>query len=267
MKAVALDIDGVILKGGKLIAGADDAIRRLKEEKVPFVLLTNGGGIPESIKANELSKKIGIDLLPSQVILCHSPFQDLVEDYHDSPVLILGKPDCLEVARSYGFTNPIGSHEYYDRCPGILPVKPHSSHIVNDVQFFPEICAVFVFHDPVDWTLDMQILSDVLVDHSQIPKKQKIPMYASNADIVYATEYPFPRFTQGAFVESFRHLFQLYHQIPLSVTYFGKPFDIQYKYAEKYLVEEANRLDLERPAQFFGVGDNPKSDIKGKIFI
>jgi len=39
---------------------------------------------------------------------------------------------------------------------------------------------------------------------------QLLPLYASNADLVYTTEYPLPRYTQGAFAEAFRCLFEQY---------------------------------------------------------
>ena len=42
-KAVALDIDGVIVKGGQLISSAKNAVRKLCDHSIPFIFITNGG--------------------------------------------------------------------------------------------------------------------------------------------------------------------------------------------------------------------------------
>ena len=41
---VALDVDGVLVRGGAVIPGASSALKRLVKHKVPFVFVTNGGG-------------------------------------------------------------------------------------------------------------------------------------------------------------------------------------------------------------------------------
>jgi ribonucleotide monophosphatase NagD (HAD superfamily) len=132
-----------------------------------------------------------------------------------------------------------------------------------------------IFHDPTDWGLDMQILFDALVGHvpSETAKlipdiehevlRQTIPLYASNADIIYKADHPFPRFTQGAFVESFRALFELHTGSKLNVQYCGKPFPRQYEAAVSQLIQEAVLLGNHPPMRYYGVGDNPKSDIRG----
>nr|XP_011469697.1 PREDICTED: uncharacterized protein YKR070W-like isoform X3 [Fragaria vesca subsp. vesca] len=68
---IAFDIDGVILGGRAPIGGSPQALKKLYGDsgnlKVPFVFLTNGGGIPESRRAAELSEVLGVNILPSQV--------------------------------------------------------------------------------------------------------------------------------------------------------------------------------------------------------
>ncbi|KAK9186996.1 hypothetical protein WN944_018385 [Citrus x changshan-huyou] len=49
--------------------------------KDPFLFLTNGGGIPESRRASELSELLGVNILPSQVLQGHSPFKNLLKSY------------------------------------------------------------------------------------------------------------------------------------------------------------------------------------------
>ena len=60
------------------------------------------GGTLESEKAAALTSKFGLEIRPEQIILCHTPFQQLAEIYGDREVLILGHERCLHVASTYG---------------------------------------------------------------------------------------------------------------------------------------------------------------------
>jgi len=61
---VVLDIDGVLLRGGSQIPGAKEALKQLssshllqnKAERVPYIVMTNGGGVTEHTKAKQLSE-------------------------------------------------------------------------------------------------------------------------------------------------------------------------------------------------------------------
>lgn len=126
-----------------------------------------------------------------------------------------------------------------------------------------------------------------------------LPIFACNADIVYTGRHPNPRFTQGntshnkqlevymhflvvfhidilpstayilisirtgAFVHAFKSLFEHYSDIPLDIEFCGKPYPIQYKYAEELFLKNAQVQGIPPPSQCFGIGDNPKSDIRG----
>ena len=81
--------------------------------------------------------------------------------------------------------------------------------------------AVMLFHDPVDWGLEMQVVTDILLGRQQYidietqsldlseVERNTVPIFVSNADIVYTSDHPYPRFTQGAFVEAFKSLFDM----------------------------------------------------------
>ncbi|KAL0460254.1 UNVERIFIED_CONTAM: Mitogen-activated protein kinaseNTF6 [Sesamum latifolium] len=67
---IAFDIDGVILRGDTPIGGSPQALKRLYDDsgalRIPYVFLTNGGGVPESKRATELSKLLGVPISASQ---------------------------------------------------------------------------------------------------------------------------------------------------------------------------------------------------------
>lgn len=115
--AILSDIDGVVYRGGHEIGNSKKVIKALLNQnvenhkglKVPFALLTNGGGIPESERAKYVNKIIGLDkedqgkvrvLEGQDMILCHSPFREehLVENYKDKFVLVSGLGRMIELA-------------------------------------------------------------------------------------------------------------------------------------------------------------------------
>ena len=56
---VVFDIDGVLLRGGVAIDGARAALSMLRAASVPFVVMTNGGGMPERVRAEQVSAALG----------------------------------------------------------------------------------------------------------------------------------------------------------------------------------------------------------------
>lgn len=256
---VAIDIDGVLLRGSKVLPRARDALERLQDASVPFVFVTNGGGKTEADKALELSKRLQLDVRVEQVLLSHTPMKDLAAEYSDKRVLILGQDRCLAVAKSYGFADVVSCNHVHVEQPHMYPLRQPNLDRYRDHIAGP-ISAAFVFDDPVDWGLDMQTLADVLGMNGNGPQ---IPLYSSNSDIVFMSDHSIPRFTQGAFILAFQGLFEGFSGRKLVVERFGKPFPVQYRYAERMLHAEARRLGRLPPDRFVGIGDNPRSDIRG----
>ena len=271
-KAVALDIDGVLLRGGVALPRAAMAVQLLDTNKIPYCFVTNGGGITEEAKSAELTKKLGVTVSPEQVILSHTPFKVIAAQHKNERVLVLGKEECMKVAASYGFTKAVSARQLHEEFPTMYPLRkpnvpPSSSHAHECVK------AVMIFHDPVDWGLEMQVVTDVMLGRQQYAdielqsinletvKNQMVPFYVSNADIVYTSDHPYPRFTQGAFLEAFKSLFEMYTGGEnINIIYCGKPFKVQYTAATATLTSLNDNKAITR---FYGVGDNPKSDIRG----
>jgi NagD protein len=64
-----IDMDGVIYRGGELIPGADDFIRRLKHEQIPFLFLTNNSQRARRDVATKLTR-MGIPAEERHVFTC-----------------------------------------------------------------------------------------------------------------------------------------------------------------------------------------------------
>ncbi|KAK7202557.1 HAD-like domain-containing protein [Myxozyma melibiosi] len=131
--------------------------------------------------------------------------------------------------------------------------------------------AVLVFNDPRDWGCDTQVIVDVLASDEGVygtrssGLKQTVPIYFSNDDLLWANEYPLPRFGQGAFRRGIETIFREYTGSEMQSTIIGKPYLFTYEYAHSVLNDWRRHAfgytqDVHR---VYMVGDNPASDIRG----
>ena len=260
---LALDIDGVFFKGSDVLMNAVRAMKLIVENKTPFIFITNGGGTSEEKKAKWLSKYLSTEIHASQILLSHTPYRKYVDTYRNSRVLVVGNEKCVEVAKEYGFERALSVGDVHRENYNIYPWRIPSFLAAETTD---PIEAAFVFHDPEEWSIDIQILTDCLLGGSPLGQgnEQKIPLYACNPDLTFKTTYHRPRYTQGAFLLAFRTLFHSYTGNHPTINMCGKPFGIQYRYAEEMLRNEAKRIGSDTvPDLFIGIGDNPKADIRG----
>ena len=158
------DTTSKVLSLYKVLPFARQAIKKIKDAKIPFIFITNGGGVTEDMKAQDLSYKLDTKIETSNILLSHTPFKKYADLYRDKNVLILGKKSCLEVASNYGFLKTVTSNCIHNNYPDIYPMRePHiennnfddKNRIRNQLE---PISAAFVIHDPIDWALDIQVV-------------------------------------------------------------------------------------------------------------
>ncbi|CAK9169566.1 unnamed protein product [Ilex paraguariensis] len=207
---IAFDIDGVLLRGDTPIGGSSHALQKLYDHcgtlKIPFVFLTNGGGVPESKRALELGKQLAVNILPSQVIQGHSPFKQLVTRFENELVVAVGKGEPAAVMLEYGFKNVLSIDEYSSCFENIDPLAQYKKWTTNQIMYpndtFNEmaprnnICsqrvqAVFIVSDSVDWSRDIQVLCDILrsggLPGGEIAHQP--PLYFANDDLAYQVRF------------------------------------------------------------------------------
>ncbi|EJS42833.1 YKR070W [Saccharomyces arboricola H-6] len=292
--AFAFDIDGVLFRGKKPIPGASDSLKLLSQNKIPYILLTNGGGLSEKARADFISSQLDVDVSPLQVVQSHTPYKSLVNKY--SRILAVGTPSVRKVAQDYGFHDVVHQTDIvrYNR-----DITPFSG--LSDEQLFeysreiPDLItkrfdAVLVFNDPHDWAADIQIISDAINSESGMLNtlrseksgKPSIPIYFSNQDLLWANPYKLNRFGQGAFRLLVRRLYSELNGEPLQDYTLGKPTKLTYDFAHHVLIDWEKRLSGKvdqsikqklpllgsQPStspfhSVFMVGDNPASDIIG----
>ncbi|OBZ90468.1 putative CDP-alcohol phosphatidyltransferase class-I family protein C22A12.08c [Choanephora cucurbitarum] len=277
--AFAFDIDGVLIKGKRRIPEATRALNLLNgnnpsNRHIPFVLLTNGGGVTEEEKARQISELVGVKINPKQVILSHSPMQNLASEYNDKRVLIVGGRgrNCYDVAKRYGFKEAVTPHDIMhwnnSAWPYSSPTSDLSLLTSNGIEFSKTpIHAVMVFHDTFDWGRDLQIMLDALCSKDGILgtrkedyQTQDVPLYWSNNDLIWSTDFPAPRLGQGALKVALDSLYKELTGHALQSTSFGKPHKATYQFAEQVI----HRLSpSETQRRVYAVGDNPAADIQG----
>ncbi|EGW35083.1 uncharacterized protein SPAPADRAFT_58223 [Spathaspora passalidarum NRRL Y-27907] len=297
--AFVFDIDGVLIRGKDPIAAATPALELLNEHRVPYILMTNGGGVSEKAKADHIAKIVGVPISPWQIVQSHTPLRTLANDRKHNRVLCIGGVgDAVRhVAKSYGFEDVVLPIDIVKAIPSISPhhmfKQDDFDKYAIDIDVNVPFRAILVFNDPRDMSTDVQIVQDLLNSQDGVlgtKRKRRrledpaIPIVFSNSDVYYSNEYSLPRFGQGAFriitEELYSHINQLRPHEAMSSLLCGKPFKLQYDFAHHVLIDWREMLitnKFEQPKypllgtaptaspfkNIYMVGDNPASDIQG----
>ncbi|GMM37334.1 hypothetical protein DASC09_046590 [Saccharomycopsis crataegensis] len=254
--AFVFDIDGVLIRGGQPIPQAKPTLELLKSLQVPFMLLTNGGGVTEHQRTQYLSKNLGTYLNPIQIVQSHTPFKTLTNAYRR--VLVVGGPEdkARHAAISYGFQEVVIPADIVRADPSIWPFHKYTAEQLDqwgdksvNVADKP-FDAIFVFNDPRDMGSDLQIILDLLnsengylgtkrnLEKLEDRSKPAIPIYFSNNDLLWANEYKLSRLGQGAFRICVERLYQELNEVDkLEDTIIGKPNVLTYDYVHNALID------------------------------
>lgn len=249
--AFCFDIDGVILRGPDTIPVAKDAIRMLNGDnkyniKVPSIYVTNGGGKPEKVRAEDLSKRLETEIKVEQIIQGHTPMRDLVPLYKN--VLVVGGVGnvCRNVAESYGFTNVYTPLDILKWNPAVSPYHDLTEEekvcCRTDVDFSKiSIDAILVFADSRNWAADQQIILELLLSKNGVMGTESKTynegpeIYFAHSDFIWATNYKLNRYGMGALQVSIAALYREHTGLELKVHRFGKPQAGTFKFANKVL--------------------------------
>lgn len=300
-KGFVFDIDGVLMRGSTPIPEAPQALKLLNEAKIPFILMTNGGGTLEKARTEFLSSKLGVDLHPDQIVQSHTPMKVWAKSGELDRVLIVGGKEDLPryVAQEYGFKDVVLPLDIVRQIPSIAPYHRNSKEQLDkwsrpDVDLSKKFDAILVFNDSRDMAADLQIVADLLNSENgvigtrrpieQWGEKPSVPIVFSNNDFEWANDYPLPRFGQGAFRMTVERVYNEMNRLSgtqnLQRTILGKPFKVQHDFAHFVLIDQYNKIHgagssesklpklHEAPAtlpfkSIYMVGDNPLSDIAG----
>lgn len=96
------------MRSSDALPRAHQALSYLQSQRIPFILLTNGGGKLESERVADLSKKLSVPIDTSMFIQSHTPFADM-DHYKDKTVMVVGGEEdkCRLVAEAYGYGSKV----------------------------------------------------------------------------------------------------------------------------------------------------------------
>ncbi|CZR52949.1 probable cat eye syndrome critical region protein 5 precursor [Phialocephala subalpina] len=279
--AFAFDIDGVLIRGGRPIPEAIEAMKVLNGEneygmKVPYIFLTNGGGKTEAERCIDLSRQLDIEVSPAQFICGHTPMREMVEKYET--VLVVGGEGekCRQVAEGYGFRDVITpgdiikDNEHTTPFRKLTAEEKANSRTRNYGE--TKIEAIFVFADSRDWAGDIQIMLDLAMSKGGYigtlseTFDEGPPIYFSHNDIVWSAAHDNVRLGMGALRKMVEMLFKdLTKGKELETIAFGKPAIGTFEFATRLLQQwrkDEHRINRPPETVYF-VGDTPESDIRG----
>lgn len=278
--AYAFDIDGVLIRGGRPIPEAIEAMKMLNGEneygiKVPYIFVTNGGGKTEAERCIQLSKQLEIEVSPGQFICGHTPMREMAEKY--GTVLVVGGEGekCRLVAEGYGFKDVVTPGDIIKDNQDTTPFRTlteeeyKNSRARNFAEV--EIEAIFVFADSRDWASDQQIILDLLMSkNGRLGTRSDTfdegpPVFFSHNDVVWSASHDLTRIGMGALRVSLEAMFKAVTGKELKTTAFGKPQIGTFQFATRLLQQwrkDTHGIDSPPDTVYF-VGDTPESDIRG----
>ncbi|KAL9111753.1 MAG: hypothetical protein Q9227_003812 [Pyrenula ochraceoflavens] len=278
--AFAFDIDGVLVRGGKPIPAAVDALKVLNGDnefgiKVPYIFVTNGGGKSEEERCIDLSRQLELEVSPGQFICGHTPMREMAEKYHT--VLVVGGEGekCRQVAEGYGFRDVVTPGDIIKDNKETTPFRKltdrelENSRLRNFNQV--EIQAIFVFADSRDWAGDQQIILDLCMSkNGRLGTRSETfdegpPVFFSHNDVVWSTSHEHTRLGMGALRASVEALYKAVTGKDLKTIAFGKPQLGTFQFATRLLQQwrkDTHGIDSPPDTVYF-IGDTPESDVRG----
>jgi len=195
---IMFDIDGVIMRGARVLPQAQRAFKLLSDEngfRVPTIFVTNAGNCLSQMKADQLSQNLGLQITEEQVVMAPSPLK-LFKEFHDKHVLVVGQGPVGEIAENLGFKKVTTMEEYRLVFPTLDAVDherrksiPYGLQSNSSSDFFPRIEAIVLFGEPTRWETSLQLLIDTLMTNglptsapASIPYPH-IPVLACNMDL------------------------------------------------------------------------------------
>ncbi|KAK3987270.1 Cat eye syndrome critical region protein 5 [Cladorrhinum sp. PSN332] len=287
--AFAFDIDGVLIRGGRPIPEAIEAMKVLNGEnefgiKVPYIFLTNGGGKFETERCRDLSQQLEIEVSPGQFICGHTPMREFASRY--GTVLVVGGEGqkCREVAQSYGFRDVItpgdiikaNSHTAPFRKLTDLEIESSRDLLAGGKKKLSDVVveAIFVFADSRDWASDLQIILDIAqskggrLETRSDTFDEGPPIYFSHSDVLWSAAHEHVRLGMGALRRIVETVFEdTSGGRKLKTHAFGKPqvstFEFATRLLQQWRAAQHGLTESEPPATVYFVGDTPESDIRG----
>ena len=230
VKALVIDIDGVLKRGPGLLPGAVELLSALDEHAFPYRLLTNDPSIDRAAKIAQL-RAVGLPVPHGRVLSSADPLGDylLAMDPRPRRVFAVSCDDATEYLAPLGVT------------------------VDNDATA-DRIDAVIFFDDDDRW--DMARITHVF---NLLLDRPGLPWIVCNPDRVYPIGAGHFAPTTGAVVQWLVDLCAL-KDVAVAPTFLGKPFEPVFATALGELRRDDPTI---APSDLLLLGDTPAGDIVG----
>ena len=142
---ILFDIDGVIMRGSKVLPQAIKAFDKLTDKegkfRVPIAFVTNAGNCLRQTKAVKLSEALGVEVTEDQVVMSHSPLK-MFKDYHRKHVLVVGQGPVKEIASNLGFSEITTM----DDLRHAFPLLDAVDHKRRRGKLTKQLCPIYVWY-------------------------------------------------------------------------------------------------------------------------
>ncbi len=230
---VVMDMDGVLILGRSHLPGADRWLDILRQEDIPFCLLTNDGSRSKQERSDLLTSR-GLSVPPSQIVTASDGLVELVEanpGYRDLRFYLFGKlgRPCYAEAAGLTVTRDLAD---LPACDGVICGE--GEHAFDWETTFTAVINFFDRHPGG-------------------------PFIVPNPDEYYPGHGEL-RVGAGGMARFIQSVLTA-HGTPATMHYLGKPYGPIFQHVHHQLERQADRpLD---PTRVLMMGDNLASDIKG----
>lgn len=215
----------------------------------------------------------------SNVILNHTPLKgELVKASKEGLVIITGSLDVEGIVEDLGIRNYATADELYTiflhQQTEEIRLDAMTSKLTYEMvqhkfkkrgielpmqteKIYPLIKAAFILNDVNPYEPSLCVFVNMFTQ--RVKENQQLPRYyATQNDILYSSTFPLLRMAMGPFTYILKGLLKDYHNISFAPILYGKPNKLAYKFVEEYM---KNKYPF--GGNFYMIGDNPNSDIKG----
>lgn len=229
--AVVFDVDGVLAAGGQRLPGALEFLRDLRNDGVPFALLTNDGNHSVEEKVAFLNRH-GFELTTDEIVSCSDGLAEVALERG-----LLGQ--------LFFIVGDLGTPCFAEKA-GLRGTR--------ELAQLPECAGVIVGEEHYDWE---KVINGVINYYIRHPAS---PMLVPNPDEYYPTKGGNIHVAAGGVARFIQRVLEEYG-VRIEPVYMGKPFGPIFEHNHHQLERRAGR-SIQR-GRVVMLGDSIASDIRG----
>ena len=176
MEGCLCDIDGVLIHGRNAIDNCKETILKLLEKEIPLVFITNGGGVPRSIKGQQIADILKLDasIICDRLINSHDPIKPFLEP--SERVLVISKTEQYSrgVAKEWELENFCVIEDFEREMNAIFPVSD-DGHDLDRLEKEQRVDVICIVATPQSWGHSLQLVVDLLRHNGYVGKGKAEP--------------------------------------------------------------------------------------------